>query len=256
MPDLGIQTLAVRLARTPFLRLTKAGVLRAVRKHHWPKDGLNQKARVQVVYDLARQIMRVRARRFFARYVRPVPDLRTRLHQWRQRKARAEARAKEPPIQFWVAACHAHFRQARGRRDEHHVHAEVVQHEAEVGACGDYYAISRRRRASEHRFCVPGDWLARVREPGLALLDGRLTLWADRQKDVLRRGHRVEVFRAVWCRQGRRFTLVTERGFISRLGPHVAHAEDPAGAVRAVVRTAEGGGTRLTCREASAGAER
>ena len=64
MPYLGIQALAVRLARTPFLRLTKAGVLRAVRKNHWPNDGLNQKVRVQSVYDLARQIMRLRARRF------------------------------------------------------------------------------------------------------------------------------------------------------------------------------------------------
>jgi hypothetical protein len=231
-----IREVAVRLARTPFLRLTKAGILRVVRRKQWPKDGLNQKGRVQAVYDLAREIMRQRSRRFFTRYVRPVPPLTERLRSWRERRARAAAREREGPVQFWVAAGHARFREVRGRRGEHHVQVQVVQDVVEVGASGDAYRIKRRRRSSEHHFHIPADWVARVHEAELGLHDRRLTLWVERQDDVLRGKNRVEVFSAVWCHQGRGYSLLTERGFIARLGLHVAHAESPAAAVRRVVQ--------------------
>ena len=216
-----LRRLAVDLAQTPFHLLTKAGVRRAVWRRRLLGGGVNRKARIQAAFDLARQIIRLRANRFFARYVRPVPDLRTRLFLWRRSKGRAE----EPSIQAWVAIHQARFRQAGERRPKHHVTVEVVQHEAEVGAFGDSFWASSKRRGSEHRFLLPKDWRASVHEPGLALLNGRLTLLVDRRDDVVRRGQRIEVFRAVWCRQGRGYSLVTQRGFIARLGPHTCHGQ-------------------------------
>jgi hypothetical protein len=232
-----IREVALKLADTPFLRLTKVGVLRAVRRRRLRGDGMNQKTRVRAVHDLARQIMRTRARRFFARYVRPAPTLPQRLLAWRERRAKATAREREGPIQFWFVAWNARSRKARGRRDEHYLDVEVVQDVAEVGASGDAYAITRRRIATEHRYRIPPDWLARVHEPGLALHDKKLTLWAERQDDVIRKGHRVEIFAAIWARQGRSYSLVTERGFIARVGSHICHAEEAATAVRGVVRS-------------------
>ena len=66
----------------------------------------------------------------------------------------------------------------------------------------------------------------------------QLTPWAERRGGVLRQGHRVEVFSAIWVRQGPGYSLVSERGFIARLGPHTAHAGEAVAAVRAVVRKA------------------
>ncbi len=231
-----LNKLAVEIARTPFVRPTKAGVRRAVRRLRLRGGGMNQKARVRRVYDLACQIRRKRTRRFFDRYVRPVPPLHERLRAWRERRARAAAREREGPMQFWAAACQAPFWQARGRRDEHNVRSEVVQRESEVIASGECYAITRRRSSSEHRFRIAPDWLACVHEPGLAILDGKLTLWAKRRADAVRRGRCVEVYRAVWCRQGPGSSLLTERGFIARLGPHSCHAEEKAAAVVGVLR--------------------
>jgi ribosomal protein S21 len=62
---------------------------------------------------------------------------------------------------------------------------------------------------------IPTDWGTRVRLAGLAVLDGMLTLDAERLPTT----GNVEVYRAVWARQGRGVSLVTERGYIARHTP-------------------------------------
>jgi hypothetical protein len=228
-----MQGLAVQLARTPFVRLTKAAVLRAVRKHPFRDDGLNQKGRVRAVYDLAWQIRRKRARRFFARYVRPVPPLPERLRSWRERKAREAARRAEAVLQPVVAEVDALFHPTRSGR-KHHVVVEVVRQLEEVGAWGFSLWPTERRLDTVHRFRLTPDWIARVREPGLALLGDTLTLWAERMDDAVHRGERVEVYKAVWCARARGFGLHTERGYLARLGGHHRHAGNAEAAVRGV----------------------
>jgi hypothetical protein len=65
------------------------------------------------------------------------------------------------------------------------------------------------------RLTVPADWGTRVRLSGLAVLDGMLTLDAER----LPTWGPVEVYRAVWARQGRGVSLVVEQGYIARHTP-------------------------------------
>jgi hypothetical protein len=83
---------------------------------------------------------------------------------------------------------------------------------------------------------VPADWGTRVRLSGLAVLDGLFTLDAEQ----LPTWGPVEVYRAVWVRQGRGVSLVTERGYIARHVPSGAtyHSvdADPEKALRGLKR--------------------
>jgi hypothetical protein len=86
------------------------------------------------------------------------------------------------------------------------------------------------------RLTVPADWGTRVRLSGLAVLDGLFTLDAEQ----LPTWGPVEIYRAVWARQGRGVSLVTERGYIARHTPsnttyHSTDA-DPEKALRGLHR--------------------
>lgn len=82
-----------------------------------------------------------------------------------------------------------------------------------------------RATDSVFTFRVPGDWTSTVAEPGLAVLGGRLTLYAEK---VHWDGAGAEVYRAVWASQGRGFSLHTDRGYLGR-SPKAFHHSGSVG---------------------------
>jgi ribosomal protein S21 len=103
------------------------------------------------------------------------------------------------------------------------------------------------------RLTVPADWGTRVRLSGLAVLDGMLTLDAEQ----LPTSGNVEVYRAVWARQGRGVSLVTERGYIARHVPsgttYHSTDSDPEKALRGLKRKVTAQGIPAAVREGRRG---
>jgi hypothetical protein len=99
------------------------------------------------------------------------------------------------------------------------------------------------------RLTVPADWGTRVRLSGLAVLDGMLTLDAER----LPTWGPVEVYRAVWARQGRGVSLVVEQGYIARHTPsgttYHSTDSDPEKVIRGLKRKVAAQGIPAAIRE-------
>lgn len=87
-----------------------------------------------------------------------------------------------------------------------------------------------------HTITVPRAWMARVERRGLAVVDGLLTLDAA----PLDAPQGVELFAAVWARQGRGYDAITERGYIARAGRHTYHAASVRAALAGLQRKMEG----------------
>ena len=87
---------------------------------------------------------------------------------------------------------------------------------------------------SDHRLAISRTWLRDVQARGLACLDGMVTLACSSAPalDVRADGR---AYAAVWARQGRGTSLVTERGWLVQVGKRWTHA----GTVRSA-RTAGG----------------
>lgn len=83
-----------------------------------------------------------------------------------------------------------------------------------------------------HRICVPRDWRTRVERRGLAILGGLLTLDAH---PLAVRGDE-QVFAAVWARQGRGYSVVTERGYLALGGGEHFHGDSPDAALAGLRR--------------------
>jgi hypothetical protein len=109
-------------------------------------------------------------------------------------------------------------------------HRTTVSVGAYVSASGTSEKVWHAKKAwsgtnSSHTFTVKRDWLSRVERAGLAVLDGLLTLDAERVDDGL--------WKAVWVEQSTGFALRSERGYIAlnRAG-HLQHAPSEAAARR------------------------
>lgn len=86
--------------------------------------------------------------------------------------------------------------------------------------------------ADHHFVTVPTDWLSTVRNRGLAIVDGMMTLSASPASEI----DGIEVYKAVWARQGRGYDVVTAAGFIARSGKAVAHGKTSEEAVRQLMK--------------------
>lgn len=83
-----------------------------------------------------------------------------------------------------------------------------------------------------HRICIPRDWRTRVERRGLAILGGLLTL----DLHPLEGMGEDQVFAAVWARQGRGYSVVTERGYLALGGGEHFHGDSPASALAGLQR--------------------
>jgi hypothetical protein len=88
-----------------------------------------------------------------------------------------------------------------------------------------------------HHITVPVDWRTRVERLGLSHLDGLLTLDAEHVSHV----EGMELFQATWARQGRGYSVVTERGYIAREGALSFHAASAEAAIAGLQRKRRAG---------------
>ena len=108
----------------------------------------------------------------------------------------------------------------------------------------DWTSVGRRYNsgmgctASTHRVTVPADWLDMVYVPGLAVIDGVLTLSAELM------AHPPVGFlawRATWARQSHGTSVMVERGYLVRRigGTEVVHAATWEAGIRLLARRAK-----------------
>ena len=83
-----------------------------------------------------------------------------------------------------------------------------------------------------HRIRVPADWRVRVERKGLAMLGGLMTLDAL----PLEAPAGIELYAAVWARQGRGYDVITDRGFIAVAGSDSFHSDTAEGAISGLRR--------------------
>ena len=83
-----------------------------------------------------------------------------------------------------------------------------------------------------HQIRVPADWRVRVERRGLAILGGLMTLDAL----PLEAPAGIELYAAVWARQGRGYAVKTDRGFIAIAGEDSFHGDTADGAISGLRR--------------------
>lgn len=91
-----------------------------------------------------------------------------------------------------------------------------------------------------HRIHVPADWRVRVARRGLAMLGGLMTLDAL----AIEGPAGVELYAAVWARQGRGFDVQTDRGFIAVSGGESFHSDTAEGAISGLRRKGQSASAR------------
>jgi hypothetical protein len=155
------------------------------------------------------------------------PSLLARLHALRVRDIRQAAQSA-----FRHGAAGGWSMNVTFAREASQVGYQVVLAENRTTYAGRYKGW--RAREDHHRICVPKDWRHRVAARGLALVDGLMTLDAH----ALSPTGDVELFAAVWARQGRGFEVHTDQGIIARLGDVHFHAATVDAAIRGVRRKA------------------
>ena len=217
------QRIAYEIARMCFFSAKpgmKSVVRRAIQAATWEDDGVTQKRRVELVFAEAERIRWLKRERFNWLPDPPGSDLTQRLDRLkRQRFAQA-------------------LRAAGFRRSESGVHRcelSWVDSPEQVNAEGfatpgrNYARSWSRTIDSLHRFHVPRLWHTQTVREDIAVLDGRLTLYAalrrvipgcDVEGVTVENGvaDQVRVYcPAIWCEQGRGFSLNTRRGAIAFL---------------------------------------
>lgn len=102
-------------------------------------------------------------------------------------------------------------------------------------------------RANEDHHCitVPKHWMTRILKRNLANLSGLLTLDAV---PVSSGSPGIELYKAVWARQGRGYAVITERGFIARSEDYAFHADSAERALNGLRRKLKASGERASPR--------
>lgn len=98
-----------------------------------------------------------------------------------------------------------------------------------------------RANEDHHSVTIPYQWLTRVYRRDLEDLSGLLTLDAI---PVSSGCPEIELFKAVWARQGRGFNVITERGFIARCDEYDFHASTAENALKGIRRKMKAAGER------------
>lgn len=91
-------------------------------------------------------------------------------------------------------------------------------------------------KEDHHIVIVPRAWIARVERRGIAVLDGMLTLDASPLDCDTTQEAGVHLYAATWARQGRGYSVETERGYIARADGYSYHAETPQKALEGLRR--------------------
>lgn len=216
------QRIAVAIARQAFVAVKpvmKSVAIRAIKAATWDKDGVTQKRRVETIFAEAERIRWLKRQRF-NRLPSPLgPDLAQRLDTLKRQR-------------FGEVLRLANFR--RSEPGVHRTELNWVNSPEQVKAEGTaksgrmYTRSWSRTTDSLHRFYVPRLWYTQTVRQDIAILDGRLTLYARLDgaipgsdlKNVTVEGgvvEQVRVYEAIWCEQGRGFSLNTRRGAVAVL---------------------------------------
>lgn len=113
--------------------------------------------------------------------------------------------------------------------------AQLVRYKSSTSENRDTYAGAYKGWAAtedHHHVAVPEDWRIRVLGKGLANAGGMLTLDAHQ----LTSHGEIELFEAIWVRQGRGYSGITHRGVIAQLHDEVFHGENVEAAISGVNR--------------------
>lgn len=128
---------------------------------------------------------------------------------------------------------------------------ENVGYTVSIGANWDTYrGRFKEWRANEdhHEVTLPVRWMTRILRSNLAELDGLMTLDAC---EIASGMPEVKLFKAIWARQGKGYSVITEHGFIARKGEMTHHADTAAKALAGLRRKlAQTGQPRRTIQSA------
>ncbi len=161
--------------------------------------------------------------------------LHRRLDHYKREKAARFLKLYAEDVKAFRQAVHGQFRTATA--GDHRTRVGIATVPGDIGAKGESCkgaAYSRRcwyrRTDSNHEYEIPPNWRKTVEQPGLAVLDGMVTLSAELECDQ----DGIQIYRAVWVRQGRGFSLETRWGWIARRSDGMAY-HSPKSAAAAVV---------------------
>ena len=205
-------------------KITKAAVRKRIKGLAFVKDGKGYDTydqRVDAAYKFASDFAVVRSRREFEKASGPPPaDRQSRLLTMKRER-------------FLNCVQRAAFRQTDA--GQHMVCVRFVDTPEEVKALSwtgpGGVRASDKKTDSEHRYFIMKNWTTQVQDRGLALLDGKLTLYVGKMNTVAN----VQVFAATWVSQGDGCTLKTHRGHIARNGDYFTHGDTAEDAAKNVV---------------------
>lgn len=97
-----------------------------------------------------------------------------------------------------------------------------------------YRGSFRGWKANEdhHKITVPADWRRSVYARDLERIDGTMTLSATLIETV----GEVEIYKAIWAKQGRGYSVSTEHGVIVKAGKKLFHAKSVEAAKKLIAR--------------------
>ncbi len=204
-------------------KITKSEIRKRIKGLNFVKDGNGYETydqRVDAVYNFANEFSVIRSQRNLRKNIEPpIKNRQQRLFAMKKKK-------------FMACVQRVSFRQTKNGN-----HLSCVQF---VDTPDQVKAISwegsggirtnDKRVDSEHRYFIMSNWTTQVENRGLAILDGKLTLCANKLKDFAG----VEVFQATWVSQGEGCTLKTNYGHIARNGEYSAHGETADGVAKSI----------------------
>lgn len=165
-------------------------------------------------------------------------DLEARLLRFKLDKRRRLNTLHAEDIEAFEKTISGVFRTATS--GDHYLTIDIEPLPSEVGAVGRSEVGSRYSRQcryyktdSRHAYRIPPFWQATVKKQGLAILDGMVTLRAEVESE---RTDGIVTYAAVWARQGRGFSLETNRGWIARCNGITYHSDRSPAAARSGLR--------------------
>ena len=160
-------------------------------------------------------------------------NLERRLRDYRREKRRLLTIAHNEDVLAFQEAIAGVFRTATAGTHSTSITIEPMY--SFIGADGSSTAgktysssCTYRKTDSHHDYCIPPRWKTAVRDRGLEVLDGMVTLAAVLESNEAE----IQIYSAVWVRQGRGFSLEMSRGWIARQNAVNYHSDKSPAAAR------------------------
>lgn len=191
-------------------KITKIAVRKYLKGLAFAKDGNGYDTydqRVEATYNFAREFAEIRLRRNVEKNIPTPVDRNARLFIIKRDR-------------FMTYVNHAAFR--RTAAGNHMSCVRFVDTPDQVKAVsweGPGSIRNTNQVDSEHRYFIMSNWKSQVENFGLALLDSKLTLHAEKPQEMAG----VQIFAATWVSQGEGCTLKTNRGHIAKNGEYSTH---------------------------------